>query len=74
MITEEVSKESSDIACLGARRLVVRLERIFTQVQVIVVGLVAGYAAVHGRCVGCRGDGPTRGLGAAEIGEHRQLA
>jgi len=49
MITEEVAKENSDIACLGARRLVVRLERIFPLVQVLVVGLVAGY----GRCVGC---------------------
>ena len=71
MITEEVAKESSDIACLGARSLVVRLERIFTLVQVIVVGLVAGYAAVHGRGVGCRGDCPPRDLGAAGIGEHR---
>jgi hypothetical protein len=49
MITEEVAKERSDIACLGARRLVVRLERIFSLAQVLVVGLVAGY----GRCVGC---------------------
>ena len=52
MITEEVAKESSDITCLGVRRLVVRLERIFILAQVLVVCLVTGY----GRCVGCRGD------------------
>jgi hypothetical protein len=69
MITEEVAKESSDITCLGVRRLVVRLERIFTLAQVLVVGLVAGY----GRCVGCRGDGPPSGLGGAVIGENRQF-
>jgi hypothetical protein len=59
MITKEVAKESSDIACLGARRLVVRIDRIFTLAQVLVVGLVARY----GRCVGCRGDGPPSKLG-----------
>ena len=35
MITKEGAKESSDIACLGAQRLVVRLERICTLAQVI---------------------------------------
>jgi hypothetical protein len=69
MITEEVVKENSDISGLGACRLVVRLERIFTLAQVLVVGLIAGY----GRCVGCRGDGPPRGLGGTVIGEHRQF-
>jgi hypothetical protein len=71
-VTEEVAKESSDIACLGARRLLVRLERLFTLAQVLVVGLVAVYTAVHGCSVGCRGDGPPRGLGGAGIGDHRQ--
>jgi hypothetical protein len=68
-----VAKESSDISWLGARRRVVWLERIFTLSQVLVVGRVAGYAAVHGRCVGYRGDCPPRGLGVAGIGEHGQL-
>jgi hypothetical protein len=66
IITEEVAKEISDIACLGARRLVVRLERIFTLAQVLVVGLVAGYGRRATR-------GPPSGLGGAIIGEHRQF-
>ena len=83
MITEEVAKKNSDIACLGARRLVVRLDRIFTLAQVLVVGLVAGYGhcvlsvlsrgTVTVTTVGCRGDGPPSGLGGAVIGEYRQF-
>ena len=69
MITEEVAKESINNTCLGSHRFVVRLDRICTLSQVLVVSLVTGC----GQCVGCLVDGPPSGLGGVEIGEHRQF-